>query len=159
MRSLNPSLDTRCDLKFPCTKGATRSIVFNPPLERARARFRHPDLRVRYRCRIGTVEPVFAHVEDTMGHRRANSRHPDTVRAEILLKFLAHNVARLLSSSRVLRRESTSPGSCFSRPSELSGPLRRRPRCGTRAAWCPRRARAASRWHRRRPSCRSRSGT
>ena len=92
---------SRCDLKFQCTKGATRSIVLNPPLERARARFRHPDVRARYRRRIGTVEPVFAHVEDTMGYRRASSRHPDTVRAEILLKFLAHNVARLLSSSRV----------------------------------------------------------
>lgn len=78
---------SRCDLKFQCTKGATRSIVLNPPLERARARFRHPDVRARYRRRIGTVEPVFAHVEDTMGYRRASSRHPDTVRAEILLKF------------------------------------------------------------------------
>lgn len=60
-----------------------------------------PENRVRYNRRIGTVEPVFAHLVDTMGYRRATTRHPEALRAEILLKCLAHNVARLLVARRL----------------------------------------------------------
>jgi hypothetical protein len=50
---------------------------------------------------MATIEPVFASVEDGMAFRRVASRHPRTVRAEVLLKLLAHNIRRLLTRRRL----------------------------------------------------------
>ena len=69
--------------------------------EAMRDRLTRPGARERYNRRISTVEPVFSAIEDSMGFRRVSSRLPETVRAEILLKVLAHNVARLVTAKRV----------------------------------------------------------
>ena len=90
-----------CELRLQCTKGKVRKLLINRPLERARARFRDPEVKKRYNRRVATVEPVFSSIEDVMRFRRLSSRHPDTVYAELLLKVLAHNVSRLLHSSRL----------------------------------------------------------
>jgi hypothetical protein len=38
---------------------------------------------------MATIEPVFSHIEDVMAYRRASSRHPTTIVAEVLMKVLA----------------------------------------------------------------------
>lgn len=90
-----------CELKPRCTTSPRRRLLLNRPLERARARFQEPEVKQRYNRRVGTVEPVFSSIEDVMGFRRVSSRDPKTVQAELLLKVLAHNVSRLLHSSRL----------------------------------------------------------
>lgn len=89
-----------CPLKPQCTEVDRREVVVDPERERLhgamQARMRQDGAQERYRRRIATVEPVFSYIEDTMGYRRASSRHAQTVRAEILLKVLAHNLARIL---------------------------------------------------------------
>lgn len=92
---------TQCPLRERCTPGARRKIRLNPDIERMRLRFADPTAKARYNKRIATVEPVFSNVLDTMDYRRATSRHAQTVRAEILLKLLSHNVARLITATRL----------------------------------------------------------
>lgn len=91
-----------CPLKPECTPGRERALTVNLELERSRnamrARLAQEGGRARYNQRIATVEPVFSNIEDVMGYRRASSRHPETIVAEVLLKVLAHNVSRLLAA-------------------------------------------------------------
>jgi transposase len=94
----------RCPLVSQCTTSKHRNgrrLRTSPPLEEMRLKMAAPENRARYNRRIGTVEPVFAHLVDTMGYRRATTRHPEALHAEILLKCLAHNVARLLVARRL----------------------------------------------------------
>jgi transposase len=94
----------RCPLVSQCTSSKHRNgrrLKTSPPLEEMRLKMARPENRARYNRRIGTVEPVFAHLVDTMGYRRATTRHPAALRAEITLKCLAHNVARLLVARRL----------------------------------------------------------
>lgn len=91
-----------CTLKSSCTPGkGNRRLTVIPEVEDMRRRFQDPSVRARYNRRIATVEPVFAHILDTMAYRRVTSRHATTVRSEILLKLVAHNVARILSAVRI----------------------------------------------------------
>lgn len=94
-----------CELKPQCTKGKQRALTLRPAFEAARAKMRarmaEPGAAERYNQRIATIEPVFAHIEDTMAFRRCSSRHEATVTAEILLKLLAYNVGRLLTARRL----------------------------------------------------------
>lgn len=89
-----------CPLKPQCTPGQQRALTLKPDFEEARAAMRQrmsaPEAKARYNQRIATVEPVFSNLEDSMGFRRVSSRRASTVRAEILLKLLAHNVSRLV---------------------------------------------------------------
>jgi transposase len=94
----------RCPLVSQCTSSKHRNgrrLKTSPALEEMRLKMTDPENRARYNRRIGTVEPVFAHLVDTMGYRRATTRHPEALHAEILLKCLAHNVARLLVARRL----------------------------------------------------------
>ena len=90
-----------CALKPECTPGRERALTVSSSAERMRERLRQPDARERYNRRMSTVEPVFSLIEDTMGYRRVSSRLPQTVKAEILLKVLAHNVSRLITAKRL----------------------------------------------------------
>jgi transposase len=89
-----------CDLKPRCTTAKKRYISIAPEAEanaaKMRARMNEPGAKERYNRRLATAEPVFSLIEDTMGFRRTSSRFDRTIRAEILLKILAHNVSRLL---------------------------------------------------------------
>jgi transposase len=90
----------KCALKSKCTPGRTRSIHLDVEKEKARLamheRMARPGASERYNQRIGTIEPVFSFLEDTMGFRRASSRFKKTVLSEILLKLLAYNIDRLI---------------------------------------------------------------
>jgi hypothetical protein len=93
---------SNCPIRVECTgKDGRRRLHVNRPIEEMRQRLRNPDIKTRYNRRIATVEPVFAHLVDTMGYRRVTSRDATTVKAEILLKVLAHNVARLITAERL----------------------------------------------------------
>lgn len=96
-----------CELRPQCTPGRTRSLLVDEELDRVRAAMRErmnaEGGRDRYNRRIATVEPVFSNLESSMGYRRASSRHEATVRAEILLKALAHNISRLLGRQALSR--------------------------------------------------------
>ncbi|MBC7171785.1 MAG: IS1182 family transposase [Polyangiaceae bacterium] len=94
-----------CPLRSSCTTAKHRTITIRPEFERLRdsmrARMAEPGAKERYGRRIATVEPVFGHVQDAMGFRRVSTRHAVGVRAEIFLKFLAHNIARLIEGDRL----------------------------------------------------------
>jgi transposase len=94
-----------CPLRPRCTQGKRRTFTVRWEYERSRQamleRMAQPDARARYNQRMATVEPVFASVEHDMGFRRLCSRLERTIRAEVLLKLLAHNVSRLLTRSRL----------------------------------------------------------
>ena len=94
-----------CPLRSRCTQGSRRTFTVRWEYERCRAamleRMAQPDAQARYAQRMATVEPVFASVQHDMGFRRLSSRHSRTVRAEVLLKLLAHNVSRLLARTRL----------------------------------------------------------
>jgi transposase len=90
-----------CALRAQCTGARARTLTIAPALEAMRRRFLDPDVAARYRRRIGIVEPVFAKVEHVMRFQRLSSRDPETVKAEILLKFLAYNVSRLIRARRL----------------------------------------------------------
>jgi len=90
-----------CLLKPECTPGRVRALTVSMAAETMRGRLAKPGARERYNRRISTVEPVFSAIEDSMGYRRVSSRLPETVKAEILLKILAHNVSRLVTAKRL----------------------------------------------------------
>lgn len=90
-----------CPLKPECTPGRERALTVSMAAEAMRGRLARPGARERYNRRISTVEPVFSAIEDSMGYRRVSSRLPETVKAEILLKVLAHNVSRLVTAKRL----------------------------------------------------------
>lgn len=90
-----------CPDRPRCTPGRERALTVSPAAEAMRERLDRKGARERYNRRIATIEPVFSVIEDAMGFRRVSSRLPETVRAEILLKILAHNVARLVTAKRV----------------------------------------------------------
>jgi transposase len=96
-----------CPLRASCTSGSQRTIVLHPEFERLREQMRErmsqPDAAARYAKRIATVEPVFSNIQDTMGFRRVSTRLARGVRGEIFLKFLAHNIARLIHGKRLRR--------------------------------------------------------
>lgn len=91
-----------CDLKPQCTPRHRRALTAQLEMESARNAMRdrltQPGGRERYNQRIATIEPVFASIADQMGYRRASSRHPSTIVAEVLLKIVAHNLARIAAS-------------------------------------------------------------
>lgn len=91
---------SKCDLRPQCTSGKrARSLTADLDLERVRnemrTRMATPEAAKRYGQRIATVEPAFSNIEDNMGFRRASSRHPSTIVAEVLLKIVAHNLSRI----------------------------------------------------------------
>jgi transposase len=90
-----------CPEKPQCTPGRERALTVSMAAEAMRGRLAQPGARERYNRRISTVEPVFSAIEDSMGYRRVSSRLPETVKAEILLKVLAHNVSRLVVAKRL----------------------------------------------------------
>ena len=94
-----------CPLRTSCTSGNRRTIVLQPEFERLRDqmrdRMKQPDAAARYSRRIATIEPVFSHIQDAMGFRRVSSRLARGARGEIFLKFLAHNIARLIEGRRL----------------------------------------------------------
>jgi len=96
-----------CALGPQCVDGKTRSLYVDVPADRLRramrARLATAEGRARYNQRIATIEPVFAYIEAVMGYRRASSRAPSTVLAEILLKILAYNIDRLVRARRHAR--------------------------------------------------------
>ena len=96
-----------CPLKSKCTTGKMRQLTAHLELERLRSemreRFAADAAKHRYDKRIAIVEPVFSNIESTMKYRRATTRHADSIRAEILLKVIAHNVSRLIHRTRVIR--------------------------------------------------------
>lgn len=92
---------TECTQRPQCTPGRERALTVSMAAEAMRERLARPGARQRYNRRISTVEPVFSAIEDSMGYRRVSSRLPETVKAEILLKILAHNVSRLITAERL----------------------------------------------------------
>lgn len=100
---------SNCPLKSQCTRGGHRELTSNPELERARKamreQFASEEAQRRYNQRIAIVEPVFSNIESTMKYRRATTRHAQSIRAEILLKIIAHNISRLIHRQRVIRVE------------------------------------------------------
>jgi len=93
-----------CPLKSKCTTGKTRNLTLDIELERLREqmRKRFEANKSQYNKRIAIIEPVFSNIESTMGYRRVTTRHTDNVRAEILLKVIAHNVSRIIHRRRVV---------------------------------------------------------
>lgn len=96
-----------CPLRSQCTPGKQRTLVIHPEFERLRAAMRERMAREgaaeRYSKRIATIEPVFSQIQDTMGFRRVSTRFARGLRGEIFLKFLAHNIARLIQAARLRR--------------------------------------------------------
>jgi transposase len=90
-----------CPLKSKCTDTQMRSFFIDRDYERAanamRERMSRPDARGYYVERIATIEPVFSNIESVMLYRRVTARTPTTIRAEIALKVLAHNISRLIA--------------------------------------------------------------
>jgi transposase len=95
----------QCPLHSQCTSAKRRHLTVNWEYEKLktemRERMSQPDAQARYHQRMATVEPVFSYLEDAMGFRRASSRKPATVTAELLLKLLAYNVSRLLARTKL----------------------------------------------------------
>jgi transposase len=94
----------QCPLKVQCTTGKRREFTVDLELEhlRARMRERFASEPNRYKRRIAIIEPVFSNIESTMGYRRVTTRDPMSLRAEILLKVIAHNLSRLIHRRRVI---------------------------------------------------------
>ena len=94
-----------CPLKAKCTPGKLRTLGRSPAREKALAamqkRMSQPDAAARYAKRLGTVEPVFSYLEDTMGFRRSSSRAEACIQAEIQLKVLSYNLSRLARGKRL----------------------------------------------------------
>jgi hypothetical protein len=95
-----------CAMQADCTTpNRRRTLTADLNLERVRTdmrrRMAEPGARDRYGQRIATIEPVFSNIEDTMGFRRASSRHPSTIVAEVLLKVVAHNLSRITAARRL----------------------------------------------------------
>jgi len=90
-----------CPLRPECTDAQTRTFAIDREYERVanamRERMSRPDARGYYLERIATIEPVFSNIESAMGYRRVTARQPATIRAEIMLKVLSHNVSRLIA--------------------------------------------------------------
>lgn len=89
-----------CPLKPKCTTAKERRFEVDTTKEQLHAairkRFEEPGAEDFYKTRMSTVEPVFSVIESDMLFTRASSRHKDTIVAEILLKFAAYNVNRLM---------------------------------------------------------------
>jgi hypothetical protein len=94
-----------CPLRSQCTSGTKRSLTAHVNLEKVRddmrRRMAEPDAHERYGQRIATIEPAFSNIEDVMGYRRASSRHPTTIVAEVLMKIVAHNMSRISAAVRL----------------------------------------------------------
>jgi DDE family transposase len=95
-----------CPLHTSCTPAKQRQLKVNWEYEKLktwmRERMNQEGAQARYHQRMGTAEPVFSYLEDSMGFRRVSSRKPGTVTAELLLKLVAYNVARLFACSALL---------------------------------------------------------
>lgn len=94
-----------CSIRSKCTPGNKRSFTAQLNLEKVRNEMRlrmsEPGARERYSQRIATIEPAFSNIENVLGFRRASSRHPTTVVAEVLLKVVAHNLSRITAARRL----------------------------------------------------------
>jgi transposase len=90
-----------CPQRAACTDGRYRTLTASTAAEAMRSRLHAPGGRERYNRRIATVEPVFSTIEDAMSYRRVSTRHSGAVHAEILLKILAYNIARLIQARRL----------------------------------------------------------
>jgi transposase len=95
-----------CPLKPKCTTGQRKYLTLNPEhaalREQMLERLSQPGATQRYGKRMATIEPVFSSLQDGMAFRRVSARHEKSVRAEVLLKVLTHNVSRLLAARRYL---------------------------------------------------------
>lgn len=95
----------KCRLRPQCTTRSRRSLTADLNLEKVRNEMRlrmaEPGATERYGQRIATVEPAFSNIEDSMSFRRASSRHPKTIVAEVLLKVVAHNLSRISAARRL----------------------------------------------------------
>jgi len=96
---------SECPIRTQCTPGNKRSLTAHRNLEVVREdmrrRMAEPGARERYGQRMPTIEPVFSNIEDVMAYRRASSRHPTTIVAEVLMKVLAHNMSRISAARRL----------------------------------------------------------
>jgi transposase len=96
----------QCPLKPKCTDKKQRQLAINSSRDQLREgmreRMAQPDAKARYKRRMATIEPVFSNLEDRMSFHTLSSRDTKTIRAEIMLKLLAHNISRLLSARRLL---------------------------------------------------------
>lgn len=94
-----------CPKKTDCTAASKRTISLRPQLIKVRdamsARMTEPGAKKLLRLRAAIIEPVFSSVQDVMKFRRASSRHEPTIRAEILLRLLAHNLQRLQAAAPI----------------------------------------------------------
>ncbi len=88
-----------CPLRAQCTTAERRTLKQNPKTVAARAtlraRMNEPQSRALYDKRGPIVESMYSVLEDAMGFRRVNSRHPATVQTELIMKILAYNLTRL----------------------------------------------------------------
>jgi len=95
---------TSCPLKSKCTKGKRKYLTIDAKNLHLRAamnqRMNQPGAKQRYNERIATIEPVFSSIQHAMGFRRLSARHEKSIRAEVLLKVVAHNASRLLAAAR-----------------------------------------------------------
>ena len=93
-----------CTLKPQCTGAPRRKFEVVLGYEAARNHMRErlaaTGAKQQYAKRAAIIEPVFSSLQSTMKFHRASSRHAPTIVAEVLLKLLAHNVARLLTAHR-----------------------------------------------------------
>lgn len=97
----------KCPLRAQCTTSPYRTIRHNPVTADLRAalteRMTDPGRQALYAKRGPIVESMYSVLEDGMGFRRASSRHPATVQAEIVLKILAYNLTRLWAADAARR--------------------------------------------------------
>jgi DNA-binding protein H-NS len=89
-----------CPLKTQCTKGKVRKFELDLDKEAAHAalaaRYEAEGAQEFYKTRMSTVEPVFSVIESDMQYSRASSRLAKTVLSEVMMKFAAYNINRLI---------------------------------------------------------------
>ena len=103
-----------CPLRPRCTTGnQNRKFEVDTVLEelhgKIKQRFEEPGAKDRYKQRMCSVEPLFSVIQEPMRFRRASSRKATTVVAEILLKFGAYNVNRIIELTDAKRAAETPP--------------------------------------------------
>ena len=93
-----------CPMRSQCTNAPRRKFEVVLGYEAARNHMRErltaEGAKQQYAKRPAIIEPVFSSLQSTMKFHRASSRHASTIVAEVLLKLLAHNVARLLTAHK-----------------------------------------------------------
>lgn len=97
-----------CPLRKQCTTTEARKIKHNPVTahkrDELRTRMQGEERKALYSKRPAVVESMYSVVEDTMGFRRASSRHPGTTQSETVLKLVAYNLSRLWVADAAVRK-------------------------------------------------------